>query len=65
MGTGIRQRADITLTVNVLGTGLVPDIVYPSIEPINNTYNPGSSGNWFDLSDILKNLPDFSQFKFL
>ncbi len=54
-----------TLTVNVLGTGLIPDIVYPSIEPINNTYYPGSSGNWFDLTDILKNLPDFSQFKFL
>ena len=54
-----------TLTVNVMGTGLIPDIAYPSIAPINDTFNPGSSGNWFDLSDILKNLPDFSQFKFL
>ena len=53
------------LTVNVQGTGVIPDISYPAIEPIDNTLFPSSYGSWFSLADIFKNLPDLSQFKFL
>lgn len=53
------------LTVNVPGASVIPDISYPTIGHIDNTLFPVSNGNWFNLADISKNMPDLSLFKFL
>jgi inhibitor of cysteine peptidase len=52
------------LTVNVQSNNAITDIYYPSIDTIQDMF-PSVDSSWFDLSGILKNLPDLSQYKFL